>query len=240
MSRSAGRLFVVAGIGVALLAVLVAVVVDLGSGPTPAATRITGLHRDLLLVAVPIAVLVEAALLFAVWRFRGDDPTPTPENRRLELAWTAATALVLVFVGVASYHVLAQPAVTDAADGSADDALTVEMTAHQWYWSVEYPRENVTIRQADRIVLPTNRSVRITVRSGDVIHSFHAPALGLKADAVPGRTNVLSTRITRTGEYRLYCAEYCGAGHSRMLATIDAVPDPDYRAWLAAARNRSG
>ena len=241
MSRSAGRLFVTVGIAVALLSIPVAIALELGTGPTRAAAAISDLHRSLLLVAVPIAVLVEGAIVYAVWRFRNnDDPKSTPEDRRLELTWTVATGLVLVFVGVASYQVLAMPDVTATADPDADataDALELEVTAQQWYWSVEYEGEDVFLDRADRIVLPTNRTVRITLRSTDVIHSFHAPSLGLKQDVIPGHRRLVVTRVTRPGEYRLYCAEYCGRGHSSMQATIEVVSPEEYRDWLADRRN---
>lgn len=237
-----GKYLVVTGIVLALGTVAVAAVVDLGTGPTTTRAYIEDLHRSLLLVAVPIAVLVEAVLLYAIWRFaNNDDPTPTPENRKLELAWTLATALVLVFVGVASYQVLAQPDVTAAAAGpdAPEDALQVEMTAHQWYWSVEYPEQNASMGPADPIVLPADTTIRIGITSADVIHSFHAPRLGLKQDAIPGQRNVLVTRITEPGEYRLYCAEYCGQGHAYMQATIEVVPPEEFPRRVAEVTNQS-
>ena len=237
-----GKYLVGGGIVLALGAVVVASFVDLGAGPTTTRAYIEDLHRSLLLVAVPIAILVEAVLLYAVWRFANtDDPTPTPENRKLELTWTLATGLVLVFVGVASYQVMAQPDVTAAAGGpdAVEDALQVEVTGEQWFWSAEYPAENVSIGPADRIVLPANRPIRIGITSADVIHSFHAPRLGLKQDAIPGQRNVLVTRVTEPGEYRLYCAEYCGGGHAKMQATIEVVPRERFDDRLAAVANDS-
>lgn len=237
-----GKYLVIGGIVLALGTVAAAALLDLGAGPTTTRALIEDLHRSLLLVAVPIAVLVEAVLLYAVWRFANTgDPTPTPENRKLELAWTIATALVLVFVGVASYQVLAQPDVTEAAAGpdAPADALQVEVTGHQWYWSVDYPSQNVSIETPDRIVLPADRTIRIGVTSADVIHSFHAPRLGLKQDAIPGQRNVLVTRITEPGEYRLYCAEYCGQGHAKMQATIEVVPPGEFHGRLAELANAS-
>lgn len=237
-----GRSLVIGGIALAIGTVLVAAVVDFGAGPTTTRALVEDLHRSLLFVAVPIAVLVEVVLLYAVWRFANTgDPTPTPENRKLELAWTLATALVLVFVGVASYQVLAQPDVTEAAAGpdAPADALQVEVTGHQWYWSVDYPEQGVSIGPADTMVLPADRTIRIGVESADVIHSFHAPRLGLKQDAVPGQRNVLVTRITEPGEYRLYCAEYCGRGHAKMQATIEVVPSGAFEGRLAERANES-
>lgn len=233
------RRIVIGGIAATGLAVVVAAVaVDLGGGPTENAGLVYGLHRQLLVVAVTITLLVEGLLVYAVWQFRNnDDRRPTPENRTLELTWTVATAFVLLFVGLTSYMVMAQPAVTPAAGPEApEDATEVHVTGQQWHWSVAYPAENVSTDDPDRIVLPANRTIRITVASGDVIHSFHAPGLGLKQDAMPGEERTLLTNVSRTGEYRLYCAEYCGNGHSRMKTTIEVVPPEEYRAWLEERR----
>lgn len=249
MSRPtvSGRYVVVAGITLTGLAMLVSILVlEPADGPSTTARLIDGLHRQLLVVAIPIAVLVEAVLVYAVWRFHdNDDPEPTPENRRLELTWTVATGIVLLYVAVATYLVLAQPAVTPTAatspadQGSTADAVEVNVTARQWHWSVTYPEENVTRRHPNRIVLPANRPIRISVTSADVIHSFHAPVLGLKQDAIPGQWHPLETTVTRPGEYRLYCAEYCGLGHARMETTIDVRPPDEYRDWLNAQQNAS-
>lgn len=249
MSRPtvSGRYVVVAGLTLTGLAMVVSVLA-VGSVDRPSTTArlIDGLHRQLLVVAIPIAVLVEAVLVYAVWRFHdNDDPEPTPENRRLELTWTVATGVVLLYVAVATYLVLAQPAVTATAatapteSGPTADTVSVNVTAQQWHWSVTYPEANVTQRHPNRIVLPANRPLRISVTSTDVIHSFHAPELGLKRDAFPGRWLALETTVTRTGEYRLYCAEYCGLGHSRMETTIEVVPPAEYRDWLNARQNAS-
>ncbi|PSQ48968.1 cytochrome c oxidase subunit II, partial [Halobacteriales archaeon SW_12_67_38] len=68
---------------------------------------IRNLNRQLLYVAAPLAILVETILFYAVWRYRdNNDPTPTKENRSLEITWTLATAIVLLFVGFASFNVL--------------------------------------------------------------------------------------------------------------------------------------
>lgn len=237
-----GRLIVLGGLATTATAILLAVtLVEFDADPTTTAGQIGGLHRQLLLVAVPVAVLVEGVLAYTVWRFRNnEDRTPTPDNRRLELGWTVATGLVLVFVGIASYQVMASPAVTAPAGESVEaDAVEVHVTGHQWYWSVTYPTENVSVGRADRIVLPVNRTIRVRITTADVIHSFFAPELALKQDAIPGRANVIRTRITETGAYRVYCAEYCGQGHARMQATIVVVSDAEYRSWLASQRNRT-
>jgi cytochrome c oxidase subunit 2 len=70
------------------------------------------------------------------------------------------------------------------------------------------------------------------VTSSDWIHAFHAPGLGLKADALPEHHNMIRTKISETGTYQLYCAEYCGVGHSEMLGQIEVVSEDEYESWL--------
>ncbi|WP_049927110.1 cytochrome c oxidase subunit II [Halopiger goleimassiliensis] len=198
------------------------------------------LNRQLLYIAVPIAVLVEAILAYTVWRFRdNDEPEPTKENRQLEITWTLATALVLLFVGTASFYVLAQPTVSTVLDdphgshepGNApEDAVEAHVVTEQWNYTFEYPNENVTTSES--LVLPANRTIYLYVTSEDVIHSVHVPELGLKQDAIPGEYHLLRTEPTQEGEYRLYCAELCGRGHPEMLSTVRVVSEDEYESWL--------
>ena len=199
---------------------------------------IMGLNRDLLLLAVPIAIFMEALLLYTVLKYRNnEDPKPTPENRGLEISWTVATALILVFVGFASYQVLAHPAVTAPPEAEADlpdDAVIIDVTARQFAWQFEYQDEEVAT--LNEMVVPADRTIYLRVTSADVIHAVHVPELALKIDATPGQTSALQTTITEEGTYQLYCAEYCGTGHSKMLATVEVVDDEEYEEWLAEQR----
>lgn len=235
------------------VAILALAGIALAAGPAVvAATSVTEqlvrrLNRQLLYMAVPIVVLVEFLLFYAVWRFHdSDEPRQTRENRQLEITWTVATALVLLFVGTASFHVLAHPMVSttpEQAHGGAQpgdapaDAVEVQIVTEQWEYTFDYPDENVTT--GDELVLPANRTVYLYLTSEDVIHSVHVPALGLKQDAFPGEYNLLRTELTSTGEYRLYCAEYCGASHSEMVSSVRVVNESEYRSWLDERRSES-
>jgi len=81
-------------------------------------------------------------------------------------------------------------------------------------------------------VLPADRPVVLHITSSDWIHAFHAPGLGLKSDAIPGNHNIIRTEITEPGTYQLYCAEYCGTGHSDMLGEVEVVSGDEYESWL--------
>jgi len=203
---------------------------------------IWGLNMNLLYVAIPITVLVEGILIYTVWRFRNqEEALPTQENRRLEITWTIATAIILLFVGVASYQVMASPYVTAEAGDQA--ALQEEETTHvvaeaqRYGWTFYYNGSSwdgeADVTTTTNMKIPANQDVAIRVTSTDWLHAFHVPGLGLKADAFPGQYNRIRTNVGNTGTYQLYCAEYCGSGHSQMLGTVEVVPQDEYEDWLA-------
>ena len=233
------RTGLVAGLMISGLATLVPTVAA-QSGASTTDSLIWGLMNELLAVAIPITLLVEAILIYTVWRYRAgkvEEPKPTQENRRLEITWTVATAVVLLFVGVASYGVLADPHVTSpgVAAAETDDAVEVDVIAQKYSWTFEYPEHDVTT--TGTLVLPVDQEVRLNVTSKDWLHSFHVPGLGLKQDAFPGKANYLMTEPTKTGDHQLYCAEFCGAGHSAMLGTVEVKSQAEYQDWLDEQSN---
>lgn len=194
---------------------------------------IMGVNRQLMILAVPITIFMTVLLLYTVLRFRNrEEPKPTGENRTLEISWTVATALVLLFVGLASYQVMADPAVTapQTVEEVEGDPVEVDITGQQYLWLFEYPEHDVTNPQ--KMVIPVNQTIFLRVESRDVIHAVHVPGLALKSDAIPGQVNTLQTTVTEEGNYTLFCAEYCGEGHSQMLAEIEVVSQSEYEQWL--------
>ncbi len=221
---------------------------------------ISGLNQKLLYVAVPITVLVEGILIYTVYKFRNNEnPSPTQENRRLEITWTVATAIILLFVGLASYQVLGSTFIGGATATNPDDAevvglsqdypgakaptdgdaVQVEIVAQKYLWNVYYPDANVTGEQ-NRVVIPANQTVYLHVTSTDWLHAVHVPDLGLKQDAFPGQYNTIITKATEKGEYQLYCAEYCGVGHSQMLGTVEVVSQQEYEQYLQQQQQSGG
>ena len=232
------RLGLVALFGVVALAVAADPVAAQASR---SAGLINELNAKLLYIAVPITLLVEFILVYTIVRFKdNDDPSPTRENRRLEITWTVATAIVLLFVGVASYGVLANENVTlqsDAPIAPDENDVLVHAEAFQWGWDVRYPQHgNVSAPMGDngpRIVVPADQDLYVTVTSRDVIHGLHVPKLGLKQDAIPGQENTIKTVPLEPGTYQGYCTEYCGVAHSQMYFSIEVVPQEQYDAFVA-------
>jgi cytochrome c oxidase subunit 2 len=234
------RAFVAGLAGTALLSLCLAV---------PAAAQsvnraaIDELNTQLLYVALPLTLFVELTLVYAIYRFRdNDDPKPTVDDPALEITWTAATAVILVFVGVSAFFVMANPYLTPtvAADpGDApEDELVIEVVAYQWGWEFQYPESGVTSQ--DKLVIPAETDVRFVLQTEDVIHALYVPDLGVKQDIIPGAEQVARTRATQTGEYDLYCAELCGSGHSRMHGEVVVMSPSAYEEWVAERSEAAG
>ncbi|MFC6906174.1 cytochrome c oxidase subunit II [Halalkalicoccus tibetensis] len=194
------------------------------------------LNNVLLYAAIPITLLVQVILLYAVIKFRNnDEPRPTQENRRLEITWTVATAIVLLFVGLASYQVMADPFITHQHDDvPGEDDVEIDVVAYNYGWDFIYEDEG--IESTGEAVIPTDTEVYFNVTAdaeqNSYIHGFHVPDLGLKQDANPGETNTVKTEVYDEGEYQGYCSKYCGVGHSNMYFTLDAVGEDEYEDWV--------
>jgi len=236
-------------LGSLLSVALVALLAQPVAAQSVSAELINELNNKLLLIAIPITLLVEAILIYAVLRFKNsDEPKPTRENRRLEITWTVATAVILLFVGVASYGVMADQNVTFT--GGADEVapeendVLVQAEAFQWGWNMRYNASENGYLDEDleyggggagpTVVIPANQNVYFQIDSADVIHGFHVPELGLKMDAIPDQTSYIRTTVSETGTYQGYCSEYCGQAHSKMYFTVEVVEQSEFDDWVAA------
>ncbi len=119
-----------------------------------------------------------------------------------------------------------------------DDVMQVEVTAYQWWWSVEYqhPEVEQRVRTANEMHIPVGRTVAIKLLASDVIHSFWVPSLSGKLDAIPGHEATLWLRADEPGIYRGQCAEYCGFQHAHMGFVVIAEPPEQFEHWIQAQR----
>jgi cytochrome c oxidase subunit 2 len=221
---------------------------------TPIAEQAHSFHNLLLVIIGAISLLVLGLLLWVMVRFNEErNPTPsrTTHNTLLEVAWTVVPVLVLVVIAIPSFRLLY------AQYEGGDPGLTLKLTGHQWYWSVEYPDQGplafdaIMVPEADlkpgqprllavdnEIVVPLGQLVHVQVTSADVIHAFAMPSFGVKVDAVPGRLNDTWFTATRLGTYYGQCSELCGRDHAFMPIAIRVVSEEDYAAWLTEAKQR--
>jgi len=176
--------------------------------------------------ALLICVLVVG---FAVrYRRRSEIEVPQPihGSLALEVVWTViplGLTMVMFFWGAAVYFRLATP---------PPDAEEVTGVGKQWMWKFQHADGR---REINELHVPVDRPVKIRLSSEDVIHSFYVPAFRVKQDALPGRYTMVWFEATRPGRYHLFCAEYCGTEHSKMIGSVVVMEPGEYQQWLAGA-----
>ena len=218
----------------------------------PEASRIDSLFRIVFWLAVAVFVLVEGALVYAIFRFRrrrdsDDEPVQVHGNNSLEILWTIIPALLLAGIAVPTLSTIFGL----SREPSPDERLDVRVVGHQWWWEFEYPGQGVVT--ANELHIPTDRPVFLTLESKEtpggiaefdeegtaitenaipVIHSFWVPRLGGKQDLVPGRIHTMTLQSDEPGTFRGQCAEFCGISHANMRLRVIAHEQAEFEDWL--------
>ncbi|MBW3592750.1 MAG: cytochrome c oxidase subunit II, partial [Actinobacteria bacterium] len=240
MARKLAALAVFAGVLLALAPEAMAQYRG-GVAPPEAATEsgeaINQLYWVVTTIAAVVFVLVEAALLFFIFRFRRRPGVPAdaegPQihgNTRLEVIWTVVPTIILIALAV--FTIAKIPDVEASTGESArGDALHVVVDAHQFYWQYEYENGALSF---DTLYVPVGRRVTLDLTSADVPHSWWVPELTGKRDALPGQVNLLSFRPEREGTFTNgKCGEFCGIQHAAMLTTVEVLSAEEFEEWLA-------
>ncbi len=178
--------------------------------------------------ALGVFILVEGALLYSIFRFRGRPEDPEPSqihgNTAIEIIWTLIPALILAAIAVPTVKGIFETSRTPAAE------MKIEVIGHQWWWEFRYPDAGVTT--ANEMYIPAGRTVELVINSGDVVHSFWPPRFAGKRDVFPGRETRLWWKADSTGLFPGQCAEYCGIQHARMAFHVRSVSAADFEAWI--------
>ena len=112
------------------------------------------------------------------------------------------------------------------------DALEVYVVGKQWMWYTQHSEGRAEINE---LHVPIGKPIKLTMTSQDVIHSFFIPAFRTKQDVLPGRYTSLWFEPTQVGRYHLFCAEYCGTNHSKMIGSIYVMEPVEFAQWLSEA-----
>ena len=202
----------------------------------PVASRQLGIFWWIFIGGMIVFVLVEAALIYAMIKFRArsefDNPAQTHGNNRLEIIWTAIPAILLLIIMVPTIDTLFY---MYEAPKLHQPNHTLEVIGHQWWFEFRYPDPNNPEKEivtANEVYIPVGYPVPINLGSVDVIHSFWVPKLAGKTDMVPGEENYMWFEADVPGEYYGQCAEYCGTSHANMKFKVIAVPENEFNAWL--------
>jgi cytochrome c oxidase subunit 2 len=201
----------------------------------PSASVTTGNTDALFNFMLWMSLFFAAAIFFAMARFcikyraksraANENAQKTSEhNTVLELSWSIIPLMIVIplFVGgFKGYVDLRTP---------PKGAMEIRAQGQKWKWLFTYPGLG---SPDDTLHVPVNTPVRIVINSVDVIHSLFIPSFRTKMDAVPGRYSDIWFKATQTGEFPIFCAEYCGTSHSDMLARVVVHPPGGYETWLA-------
>ena len=221
---------------------------------SPVMEKLVEFHSLVLYIVTAVVILVFGLLLYVCIRFNHkSNPTPstTSHNTIIEIIWTVIPIIILIVIAIPSIRIL----YFMEKDYTPD--MTIKVVGHQWYWSYQYPDHNnisfdsyivpeqelkpdqLRLLSVDNnLVVPTDTNIKILITSGDVLHSWAVPSLGVKMDAIPGRTNEIWFRVTKSGMYYGQCSEICGVGHGFMPIALEAVPKEEFAEWLIKAKQK--
>jgi cytochrome c oxidase subunit 2 len=224
---------------------------------TPVGRETQAFYNEILLPTISvIALFVLGLLIYVGWKFNEkDNPVPSKLTHHtwLEIVWTLIPVLILVFISVPSFRLLAHQVEIPEA------SVTLKVTGNQWYWSWKYPEDQgggfgfdqMMIPESElqpgqlrllavdnEAVVPVNEVIKVQLTSTDVIHAFGVPSFGVRMDAIPGRLNQTWFKVEKEGVYYGQCYFICGKDHAYMPIAIRAVSRPEYEKWLAEAKQK--
>lgn len=217
---------------------------------SPLIEQLTFFHDHALIIIILITVLVGYFIISLI--FNKYSNRYLLDGQAIEIIWTVLPAVILVILALPSLRLLY------LIDEATEPRLTIKAVGHQWYWSYEYSdfpelsfdsyivptnalnEGDFRLLEVDnRIVIPFLTEIRLLVTAADVLHSWTIPSLGIKADAIPGRLNQLNLFINRPGIFYGQCSEICGANHSFIPISIEAVNSYDFLQWVQHSSRNS-
>ncbi len=231
---------------------------NLPKGVTEISREVYDLHNYVFIWMCVIAVAVFGVMFYSIFahrRSKHPKPADFHESVAVEIAWTLAPFLILITLAVPAAGTLIK------MEDTRDSELTVKITGFQWGWKYEYVGEDYEFvsmlaadsnkaRQLDSgidpksvpnylwevtnpLVLPVGKKVRFLITAQDVIHAWWVHDLAVKKDAIPGYINEAWTKIDEPGTFRGVCAELCGRDHGFMPIVVQALPETEFKTWLA-------
>jgi len=198
--------------------------------PPPSSTiagDVDALFYFIFYTALVLFVIVMSAAAYFIIRYRRrGEPELTSgvaHNTRLEILWTVIPTILVFIVFIWGFKTYLKMHV------APKDALEIKATGQKWFWTFDYANGANSLND---LVVPVGKPVRLLMSSQDVIHSFYVPDFRIKMDVLPNRYTITWFEAIEPGEYEIFCAEYCGKGHSEMLGKVIVKSEVDYDAWL--------
>jgi cytochrome c oxidase subunit 2 len=168
-----------------------------------------------------VVLLIAFAVIYR--RRPGRAPGSPRQPLGLELTWTVIPLILVTVIFLWSTDLFLDQSIPPQG------AEEIYVVGKQWMWKAQHSNGR---REINELHVPIGRAVKLTLASQDVIHSFFIPAFRVKQDAVPGTYRTMWFEPTKAGEYHLYCAEFCGTDHSKMIGRVVVMEDNEYQTWL--------
>ena len=197
------------------------------------AGQVDNLYFAWTILSSVVAIAIAALIIWFAVRYRKGSPADRSvadvevhekKMRRIEIAWTVAPLALFLGMFVWSAEVYYESITVPKG------AMPIYVVAKQWMWHAEHPAGE---REINELHVPIGRPVELVMTSQDVIHSLSIPGFRIKQDVLPGRYTTLWFTANRTGEYHLFCTQYCGASHSHMVGRVVVMEPAAFEGWLS-------
>lgn len=190
------------------------------------------LYYFLTALTIFFSALIFIVIFYFAIKYRRRDKNEVPPqnegNLALELTWTIIPSLICVFIFVWSAQLFMR------ASSPPASSTEIFVVGKQWMWKIQHPEGP---REINQLHVPVHVPIKLTMTSEDVIHDFGVPAFRIKRDVVPGMYTTEWFEATQTGQFHLFCDQFCGMGHPTMVGTIFVMSQEDYARWLAGQLN---
>jgi cytochrome c oxidase subunit 2 len=178
---------------------------------------------DLFFTAVIFLTIFYFALRYRR-RSEQEQPQQIEGSLPLEIAWTLIPLGLVVVVFLWGTSLFIRNSRPPAA------STEIFVVGKQWMWKLQHPEG---VEEINELHVPVNQPIKLTMTSEDVIHDFAVPAFRVKKDVVPGMYTSLWFQATKTGQFDLYCDQYCGTNHSLMKGQVIVMEPTEYEQWLS-------
>jgi cytochrome c oxidase subunit 2 len=231
--------FVLSAILTPIVVALIAPTLPPGEATNAAAGQVFD-DTVLLGIVTPITVAIGVYFTYTmlVFRRRGEpaeEGVAIRDNHAVHIPWLVGTTVIVLFLAAFGTIEL-----TDAGAGGGEgpepafklsgDVMPVQVIAQQWEFTYRYPTYGGV--ETAHLELPVGKKVELHVTSLDVIHSFWAPRLGIKADANPGVDNIAYVQPREEMSFDIRCSELCGLWHGYMFDTGQVVSASAFNEWI--------
>ena len=185
----------------------------------------------LLLITGGVTLAIAVVTVFFLVKYRrraAADRSPVKDSSwAIEVTWTVIP--FFMFIGLFGWG--AKIYLNESVD--PQKAMEVHVIGKQWMWKLEHLQGK---REINELHVPVGQTVKLVMTSQDVIHSFFMPSFRIKEDVLPGRYTTQWFKPTELGTYPIFCAQYCGTNHARMIGQVVVMSPSEFAAWLSTGR----